>query len=106
MFSRGDFGGPVPLIEAVRGEAKLFHGGVGGMELAASTVDQYADDLATRGYQLHERLRTGVAPTGVSWEIYRASSLPRQPSDVAYKQTEQLQVLLNSIHADSTQLSS
>jgi len=66
------------LIEGVRGQAaKVLRGRVTGTELAISDLDQYADDLATRGYQLHERLRSGVV-----WETYRASTLPRQPRDV------------------------
>jgi len=67
----------VPLVEGVRGHGQAIVLRGSGTELALTAVDLYADDLITRGYQLHERLHVGA-----SWEIYRASRFPQQPNDV------------------------
>jgi len=75
------------LVDGVRGQAARVHQSFSDMaEPLDSMAKLYADDLAAHGYQLHERVHSGVA-----CEIYRVSRLPQQRHDVtlsSYSATE------------------
>ena len=67
-------------LEGVRGQAARVRQGTSDMaELPESTVNFYADELTTHGYQLLERVHSGVA-----CEIYRVSRLQQQPREDAF----------------------
>ena len=73
IIGRGVSG--VQRVEGVRGRAaKVLHRGLSGTVL---DVDIYVDELASRGYQLHECLHAGL-----SSQVYRASRMQQQPLDI------------------------